>query len=326
MKTAELLRQRLELVYRWYEGMVNPDSGMFEYLYLPQSDDFVREKSPIRDIGTVWDVEVLGNFLNSHELEPSITESLRHYGDYLLERGSYLILDPGRLEEPSSIAHSAFMILSLLHAPHGSHAPPSVRTRQIAALADGILRQQRPNGSYKVFFHDLPDHGEELYAGEAMLALLETYRQLQDTRYLESVEQAFLYYDVHYFRRGQVAEEMLVFFANWQSQACRLLFECTRSTGIKQDITDYAFSMHDRLIKQGFYENIEHDPAAQVSVEVACALEGLNDIYAFTRSSDHQRAQALPAAHLRRSCILAPAAMHLRRHGKGTERFRPDPG
>ena len=36
MKTGELLTQRLELVYRWYEGMVNPDTGMFEYLYIPQ--------------------------------------------------------------------------------------------------------------------------------------------------------------------------------------------------------------------------------------------------------------------------------------------------
>jgi len=59
------------------------------------------------------------------------------------------------------------MILALLHA-----SPPR-RTKQIAALAEGILRQQRPNGSYKVYFHDLPDEGEELYAGEAMLALLE---------------------------------------------------------------------------------------------------------------------------------------------------------
>ena len=92
MKTAELLAQRLELVHRWYEGMINPDSGMFEYLYLPQADDFVREKSPIRDIATVWDVEVLGNFLNRHELQPSVTESLRHYGDYLLERGTRLSL------------------------------------------------------------------------------------------------------------------------------------------------------------------------------------------------------------------------------------------
>ena len=318
MKTAELLTQRLELVYRWYEGMVNPDSGMFEYLYLPQADDFVREKSPIRDIGTVWDVEILGNFLNRHELQPPVTESLRHYGDYLLERGSYLILDPRRLAEPSSIAHSAFTILALLHAPHPPNAPSLIRSRQVAALADGILRQQRSNGSYKVYFHDLPDHGEELYAGEAMLALLEAYRQLQDSQYLESVERAFLYYDAHYFRRGQVATEMLVFFANWQSQACRLLFECTQSTEIKQDIADYAFSMHDLIIKQGFYENIEHDPAAQVSVEVACALEGLNDTYAFTHSSDRQRAKRY------KQCICAGLAYLLRLQCTydGTERER----
>jgi hypothetical protein len=285
MKTAELLTQRLELVYRWYEGMVNPDTGMLEYLYIPQADDFVREKSPIRDIASVWDVEMLSDFLNKHELRPLVEKSLQHYGDYLEEREGYLILDPHRLEEPSSIAHSAFMILALLQVP------PPRRTRQIAALADGILRQQRPDGSYKVYFHDLPDHGEELYAGEAMLALLETYRQLQDARYLQSAERAFSYYDKQYFRHARVAADALVFFANWQSQACRLLFECTPSVGIKQEIADYVCRMHDQIIKRGFYENVERDPAEQVSVEVACALEGLNDAYALTRASDDSRAK-----------------------------------
>ena len=36
MKTAELLTQRLELVYGWYEGMANRDTGMLEYLYNPR--------------------------------------------------------------------------------------------------------------------------------------------------------------------------------------------------------------------------------------------------------------------------------------------------
>ncbi|WON74634.1 hypothetical protein [Nitrosospira sp. Is2] len=312
MKTAELLTQRLGLVYRWYQGMVNPDTAMFEYLYLPQANDFVREKSPIRDIATVWDVEVLSDFLNRHELRPLIEKSLRHYGDYLVERGEYLILDPRGLEEPSCIAHSAFMILALLH-------PPSPRrTQKVAALAGGILRQQRPNGSYKVYFRDLPDHGEELYAGEAMLALLETYRQLQDPRYLQSVERAFSYYDAHYFGRALVTEDMLVFFANWQSQACRLLFECTQSAGIKRDVADYVCRMHDQIIKRGFYENVERDPAAQVSVEVACALEGLNDTYAFTRTSNDERAERY------RQCICTGLAYLLRLQctHDGTERER----
>lgn len=312
MKTGELLTQRLELVYRWYEGMVNPDTGMFEYLYIPQADDFVREKSPIRDIASVWDVEMLSAFLNRHELRPLVEKSLRHYGNYLVERDGYLILDPRRLEEPSSIAHSAFMILALLHAP------PPRRTRQIAALAEGILRQQKPNGSYKVYFHDLPDHGEELYAGEAMLALLETYRQLQDTRYLQSVERGFFHYDAQYFRRARVADDMLVFFANWQSQACRLLFECTQSAGIKQDVADYVCRMHDQIIERGFYENVERHPAQQVSVEVACALEGLNDTYAFVHSSEDDRAKRY------RQCICTGLAYLLRLQctHNGTERER----
>ncbi len=312
MNTAELLTQRLELIYRWYEGMVNPDTGMFEYLYLPQADDFVRERSPIRDIASVWDVEMLSGVLNRGELQPLVEKSLRHYEDYLVERGDFMILDPGRLEEPSSIAHSAFMILALLHAP------PPRRKRQIAALADGILRQQRPNGSYKVYFHDLPDHGEELYAGEAMLALLETYRQLQDARYLQSAERGFSYYDTQYFRRGRVAEDMLVFFANWQSQACRPLFECTQNDGIKQDVADYVCRMHDQIIKRGFYENIERQPAEHVSVEVACALEGLNDAYAFTHASDDKRAERY------QQCICTGLAYLLRLQCTydGTERER----
>ena len=58
--------------------------------------------------------------------------------------------------------------------------------RRIAALAEGILQQQRLNGSFKIHFNDLPDHGEELYAGEAMLALVEGYRRLKNTPYLDS--------------------------------------------------------------------------------------------------------------------------------------------
>jgi hypothetical protein len=169
-----------------------------------------------------------------------------------------------------------------------------------------------------VYFHDLPDRGEELYAGEAMLALLETYRHLQDTRYLQSVERGFSHYDAQYFRRARVADDMLVFFANWQSQACRLLFECTQSAGIKQDVAGYVCRMHDQIIERGFYENVERYPAQQVSVEVACALEGLNDTYAFIHTSENERAKRY------RECICTGLAYLLRLQctHNGTERER----
>lgn len=310
MRTAEVLRQRLEMIYRWHGGMVNPDTGLLEYLYFPQTGAFARERCPIRDIASVWDVERVGCFLHRRELLPLVEKSLRHYDGYLMEREGYLILDPGRLAEPSSIAHSAFMILTL------TSAPPPRKAKQITAIADGILRQQRQNGSYKVYFHGIPDQGEELYAGEAMLALLETYRQAPDTRYLKSVQRGFSYYDAQYFRRDRVAEDILVFFANWQSQACRLLFEFTAQPALKQEVAGYVYRLQDRIIERGFYEEVECRPAQQVSVEVACALEGLNDAYAIARATNDDR------VHLYRRSICAGLAYLFRLQcvADGTER------
>src|SRR5438067_574371 len=263
-KMSDLLRERVALVFNWYQGMENGETGMLEYLYIPQADRFVRENCPIRDIASVWNAELIGEFLNKHELQPMIEKSLHHFDEYLTEREGHLILDSSPLGESSSIAHSAFMILALLYAP------PARRKKEIAGLAEGILRQQRPDGSYKVCFADLPDHGEELYAGEAMLALLEAHRQLRDARCLQSAERGFTYYNAHYFKRGRVSDDLLVFFANWQSQACRLVLQCTANKPLKRDVARYIFEMHDRIVDRGFYRDIERHPAWQTSVEVAC--------------------------------------------------------
>jgi hypothetical protein len=284
-RTTELLNYRLRLIHQWHQGMVNPRTGMLEYLYMPETDTFVRENCPIRDIASIWDLEKLERFLNRAELVPVINQSLQHYNKYVILHDRYMILDPERLDEPSSIAHSAFMILALLYAPSGRH------TRRIAALAEGILQQQRLNGSFKIHFNDLPDHGEELYAGEAMLALLESYRQLKNARYLTSAHRGFSYYDTQYFQRDRVTEDALVFFANWQSQACRLLFERTESDTLKKDVADYVFRMHDRIVAQGFYEGVQQRPGQQSSVEVASAVEGLNEAYFLARRCNDARAE-----------------------------------
>jgi hypothetical protein len=296
MTTALTLRQRLHLTFNWYRRMVNPKSGMLEYLYIPQTDQFVRENCPIRDIASVWDAELLGEFLDRQELRPIIAKSLIHFGDYLVRRGNDLILDSTRLSEASSIAHSAFMMLALLHAPPLRN---SSRTQKIKGLADGILSQQRTDGSYKIYFENVPDQGEELYAGEAMLALLEAYRQLHDTRYLQSIERAFAYYDSQYFQRDYVSDDLLIFFANWQSQACRLLFQSTPAAALKHRVARFIFQMHDRIVESGFYRDVERQPEQQVSVEVACALEGLNDAYAVACELGDERLEHY------RGCICA---------------------
>lgn len=287
--TAEALKERLELVFEWFQGMVNPATGRLEYLYLPETDSFIRGYCPIRDLGSVWDVEVLGTFLGRHELRRMIKKSLRHYEDYLARRNGCLMLDSVRLQEPSSIAHSAFLLLAMLNAPD---APPDLLQSNpaIARLAEGILRQQRRDGSYRVYFEDLPDQGEELYAGEAMLALVEFFRHSSDQRFLGSVARGLAYYDTHYFGSGCVGKDILIFFANWQSQAARALHACTRDEQIRGTVADYVFRMHDQIIDSGFYERVSRQPARQISVEVACALEGLNEAYAIAKDIGDERA------------------------------------
>jgi hypothetical protein len=286
MSTTELLSRRLELVFEWYLGMVNERTGFLEYLYVPGTDSFVREQSPIRDIASVWDAALVSAFVKRDDLAGMIERSLAKYCGQLVSHEGSLVLDRRRLGEPSSIAHSAFLILALLHAP------PPRKTREIAALADGILRQQRPDGSYNVYFDHLPDSGEELYAGEAMLALLEAYDELRDERLLDSAARGFAYYDAQYFRAGRVTDDVLVFFANWQSQACRLLFEATSTTALASRVAEYLYGMHDRIIGRGFFDAIERRPAQQISVEVACAVEGLNDAYVVALASHDARAKS----------------------------------
>jgi hypothetical protein len=285
LDTADL-NQRLKMIHGWYPNMTHPATGMLEYTYVPDTNRYIRKKSPIREIAAIWDMELLDRFLGSRELVPLIETSLAHYEAYIVEQDGYLILDPSRLGEPSSIAHSAFMILVLLYSPL------PLALQQISGLADGILHQQRPDGSYKIYFDDLPDDGEEIYPGEAMLALLEAYRQYQDIRYLPSVERGTAYYDAQFLQRGLVVPDALVFFANWQSQACRLLFEFAHTDVVKTHAANHVFRMQDRITERGFYKNISTHPADQRAVEVACALEGLNDASAIARAVSDARSES----------------------------------
>jgi hypothetical protein len=266
--------------------MVNEKTGRLVYIYDPKANSSVMDGSPVRDIASVWDMEILSDFLNRQELNPVIERSLEHYSRYLIKRNGYTIVDPKLLEEPSSIAHSAFMLLSLIH----SHL--SDRKQKALLLADGILVQQRPDGSYKIYFGPERDDGLDFYPGEAMLALLEAYKMSNEKKYLESVEQGFVYYKTKYYDRNRVQLSLLAFFANWQSQFCHLLYEYTQKEELRREVREYVFQLHDRVIERNFYERVRRYPEKQDSVEVACALEGLNEAYSIALQENNDRREA----------------------------------
>jgi hypothetical protein len=275
-------------MFEWYKGMVDKGTMRFLYLYDPVNDVTVGDGSPIRDIASVWDVEVLSAFLGRDDLLDLIRRSLHHFQQRVFAQDGYAIVAP--VGEPSSIAHSAFLILALAR----SDLPD--RIRRLAPLVDGVLRQQREDGSYRIFFGAVPDSGEELYPAEAMLAVLEAYRLTGDARLLDSVERAFAYYKRDWYDRGLVDAEAMVFFANWQSQAGRALFATTSRREIRDLIRVFLFELHDRVIESGFYDRVVKRPERQACVEVACGLEGLADAYAIAVATHDRRAGQYRAA------------------------------
>jgi len=297
-KPAGMLVDRLRLMFDWYKGMVDESTGRLLYLYDPENDVTIGDGEPIRDIAAIWDVEVLSAFLKRDDFRLLIRRSLDHFSRLVVERDGYAIVAPRR--EHSSIAHSAFLALALAHSEFAD------KIQRLTPLIDGILRQQRKDGSYKIFFDAEPDSGEELYPAEAMLALLEAHRLTRDARYLDSVERGFAHYKRAYYDRGWVRPDFLVFFANWQSQAGRMLFEATTKPKVKEFVRAFLFELHDRVIASGFYDRVARQPEAQACVEAACGLEGLADAYAIAASSRDPR-----TADYRR-CVLTALGFLMR--------------
>jgi hypothetical protein len=289
-RCAKVLYDRLRLVFEWYMGMVDQNTGRLLYLYDPLNDVTIGDGEPIRDIAAIWDIEVLSAFLGRDDLRSLIWRSLDHFEQFVIERDGYAIVAPQG--EPSSIAHSAFLALALIR----SKLPDKMQ--RVSPLIGGILRQQREDGSYRIFFKDEPDSGEELYPAEAMLAIVEAYRMTRDARYLDSVERGFAYFKRAYYDRGLLQPDFLVFFANWQSQAGRSLFDATARPEVKDLVRVFLFELHDRIIQGGFYDRVARRPETHACVEVACALEGLADAYAIAALSHDRRTEDY------RRCIL----------------------
>lgn len=267
MKHAGILVDRLKLMFDWYKGMVDQRTGRVLYIYDPHYDLAIGDGEPIRDIATVWAVEVLNAFLGRDDLSDLIRRSLAHFDQRV----------------SSSIAHSAFLALTLAH----SDLPD--KTQRLTPLAEGLVRQQRDDGSYQVFFDAAPDAGEELYPAEAMLALLEAHRLTGDTCYLHGVERGFGHYKRGYYDHGLLNPDLLVFFATWQSQAGRALFAATSRPELKDLVRTFLFELQDRIVGSGFYDRVARRPEAQACVEVACGLEGFADTYAIAASSRDRR-------------------------------------
>jgi hypothetical protein len=110
-------------------------------------------------------MELLSDFLRKDRLKAQIDRSLEYFSGFFIRRNGSLILDAKWLEEPSSIAHSAFMILSLLH----SQAPD--RGRELFSLPrESWSNSARRTGPIKSSLE--MSHQEVHHSGEVSIEVL----------------------------------------------------------------------------------------------------------------------------------------------------------
>lgn len=220
----------LGLAARWFrDTMTDAATRRLFYAYDPTTKAHSRQRSPIRDLGTAANLALLQNQLpagevsaDRHMFDEVIANTVSEYLSYLLHEhrpvsevataagyhgggaasttplrpppaAGYAFLGSHHLHEPSSIAHSAMLILALCNweaaeqrIPQlllaagsgdggGSGSHHTSQHRVVEQLADGILSQQRQtDGTYAVYFPYFDRHhqrhhedvGWELYAGE----------------------------------------------------------------------------------------------------------------------------------------------------------------
>lgn len=310
---APAVERSLRAQVAWFHHMRHPTDDLIAYEYLPTEGRHVFKRSPIRELGTMATLGALSSWSGVAEFDDVISAILGRYEAILVreDRGnpaegpltaedlggmetdpelalpsqpfSYLNSTP--LGEPSSIAHSAMMILALLS--HEKYPQESRKEELLTELARGIVRQQAKSGTFRIHFdvaHGLPNSGWELYSGEAELALGKSYTRLGDWHLLRSASRAFAAY-IHAFEAGKVPGRSSVFFANWQCQAGRVLVQHTTAEEKLRGLVDKMCSMQDGVIKERqLFLQAEEAPQEASVVEVACGLEGVLHTYAAVAS------------------------------------------
>lgn len=287
------LQRSLRAAAAWFSGMVDPATQRLHYSYSVAHARHEDRRCPIRDIGTAADLAVLSAASGSREFDQVIFSTLRHYESILVrqqeQRGMWACLSGGHggLEEPSTVAHSAMMLLAL--AAWEGHPCEAAQRRTMRELAAGIVRQQRPDGSLAIRFEpggpgrrSDKSSGWQLYGGEAAYAVAAAYGRLRDSHLLRAAAAALRAFQAKY-RQGDVDQDEIVFFANWQCAAGEMLHRHSTDAEERAWVADYLAELQDDIIASSFYDQVKQAPHQQAVVEVACALEGLTHCLAVSQ-------------------------------------------
>ena len=265
--SQELLVERLILARDWLLENVNPTTNRLEYMYLPVSDTYSDENNNTRHLAVLSMMTELNIFLGDNSLKKLIKKSVDYYTTKIKSFENHSIIDFGN---DSKISYSAFMILALVNLPEYSESIIKANS-----LAEGLLNQQRDDGSYNTSFIG-KGKGIDYYPGEAMLSLMRLYEITNDQRLLESVKKAFPWYRSYWRGNKNTA------FIPWHTQVYYILAQYDKDVNLKK----FIYEMNDWLIdnyqifESEYQDKIGGFKKKNPGNSTSSYMEGVNDAYA----------------------------------------------
>ena len=260
--------QSIKLAGEWF--LNNQDEAFLYYRYNHLRKRHSQEHYPLREMGALWSIAKLSNFLDDPRYDSLAHRGFRYFEGFFKydeENDFYFVnIAPQEME----LGYSAFIILALLEMDHPR------KDYYLDKFAKGIILLQRDDGSLRTFFYSDSSTGTDYYPGEALFALMSLYEYTKDKRYLKIVEKAF----PHYVRYWQ--DNPNTAFVPWQSRAYYGLYEVTR----KREVADFVLEMNDYILSQ-------HSPKGNClrldlskGLLTAVYMEGVNKAYQLAREFD----------------------------------------
>lgn len=252
----------------------NQNDSFLYYRYYPYENRHSTKHHSLREMGALWSIAKLSNFLNDSRYDSLAQKGFRYFEDSFKydEEDDFYCVNITR--NKIKLGYSAFIILTLLEIDHPK------KEYYLDKFAQGIINMQNKNGSLNTFFYSNRSSGTDYYPGEALFALISLYEYKNDKRFLEVVENAFPYYVEYWRNRPNTA------FVPWQTRAYYQLYKITQ----KRKFANFVFEMNDYMLER-------HSPKKQFSdfnfsrgIVTAVYLEGVIKAYELARElNDNKR-------------------------------------
>jgi len=211
-----------------------------EWFLNSQDDDFLHYRyymdsrtgkgsHALREMGALWSINMLYDHTGDERYKDLAERGYDYFSRYFVEDDGYIYVN---ITSDIKLGYNAFIMMSMLKMDE-----PDIGKMKL--LAEGIMRQQRPDGYYETFFFSDRATGVDYYPGQAILALMSMQEQYPDDRYMESVGRAFSYYSDDWGNKKRQA------FIPWYTRGFHKYYNFTKD----REVSDFIFEMNDWLVR-----------------------------------------------------------------------------